>query len=132
MTPIKEWWPRTRDFLRDVWVEMKKVSWPGRSEVVGTTVVVIVACFLFGFYLFLCAGGVILSTLLNHLAAIADETVHSTAFAVTLLDFGSRAPIGAFSGRRLTAFERRLSAKLFNRTPEGLLDFRRCGLTRCC
>jgi preprotein translocase subunit SecE len=57
MVPVKEWWPRTRDFLRDVWVEMKKVSWPGRTEVVGTTVVVIVACFLFGFYLFLVDSG---------------------------------------------------------------------------
>ena len=57
MVPVKEWWPRTRDFLRDVWVEMKKVSWPGRSEVVGTTVVVIVACFLFGFYLFVVDSG---------------------------------------------------------------------------
>ena len=36
---------------------MKKVSWPGRTEVVGTTVVVIVACFLFGFYLFLVDTG---------------------------------------------------------------------------
>ena len=52
MMPIKEWWPATREFFRDVWVEMKKVSWPGRQEVVGTTVVVIVACFVFGFYLF--------------------------------------------------------------------------------
>jgi len=57
MVPVKEWWPRTRDFLRDVWVEMKKVSWPGRSEVVGTTVVVIVACFIFGFYLFIVDSG---------------------------------------------------------------------------
>ena len=52
MLPIKEWWPSTRSFFRDVWLEMKKVSWPARNEVVGTTVVVIVACFLFGFYLF--------------------------------------------------------------------------------
>ena len=57
MVPVREWWPRTRDFLRDVWVEMKKVSWPGQSEVVGTTVVVIVACFLFGFYLFVVDSG---------------------------------------------------------------------------
>ncbi len=57
MLPIKEWWPTIRDFLRDVWVEMKKVSWPGRGEVVGTTLVVIVACFLFGFYLFIVDSG---------------------------------------------------------------------------
>ena len=36
---------------------MKKTSWPGKSEVVGTTVVVIIACFLFGFYLFLVDTG---------------------------------------------------------------------------
>ena len=57
MTPIREWWPSTRDFFRDVWVEMKKVSWPGRQEVIGTTVVVIVACFIFGFYLFVIDAG---------------------------------------------------------------------------
>ena len=52
MLPVREWWPSTRSFFRDVWVEMKKVSWPAKNEVFGTTVVVIVACFLFGFYLF--------------------------------------------------------------------------------
>ena len=57
MVPVTEWWPRTRDFLRDVWVEMKKVSWPSRNEVIGTTVVVIVACFIFGFYLFIVDQG---------------------------------------------------------------------------
>jgi len=30
---------------------MKKVSWPGRQEVVGTTIVVVVAVFFFGLYL---------------------------------------------------------------------------------
>jgi preprotein translocase subunit SecE len=57
MLPIKEWWPTLRDFFRDVWVEIKKVSWPSRNEVVGTTLVVIVACVLFGFYLFVVDAG---------------------------------------------------------------------------
>ena len=57
MLPVRQWWPTMRGFFRDVWVEMKKVSWPGRPEVVGTTVVVIVACFVFGFYLFLVDSG---------------------------------------------------------------------------
>jgi preprotein translocase subunit SecE len=57
MLPVKQWWPTMRDFFRDVWNEMRKVSWPGRPEVVGTTIVVIVACFLFGFYLFLVDTG---------------------------------------------------------------------------
>ena len=30
---------------------MKKVSWPGRQEVIGTTIVVVIAVFFFGFYL---------------------------------------------------------------------------------
>lgn len=57
MIPVKEWWPTLRNFFRDVWVEMKKTSWPAKNEVVGTTVVVIIACFLFGFYLFLVDTG---------------------------------------------------------------------------
>ena len=46
-----------------------------------------------------CAGGIIATTLLNHLAATGDDRVHSMSYAVTLLDFGLRAPITAFSGR---------------------------------
>jgi len=30
---------------------MKKVSWPGRQEVIGTTIVVVIAVFFFGAYL---------------------------------------------------------------------------------
>src|SRR5580704_14742913 len=51
-----------------------------------------------------CAGGIIATTLLNHLAAAGDHRVHSMSYAVTLLDFGLRAPITAFSGRDLIAF----------------------------
>ena len=38
-------------FFSDVRIEMRKVSWPGRKEVYGTTVVVIFAVFFFGVYL---------------------------------------------------------------------------------
>ena len=40
-----------KQFLNEVKLEMKKVSWPGRSEVYGTTVVVICAVFFFAIYL---------------------------------------------------------------------------------
>jgi len=30
---------------------MKKVSWPARQEVIGTTIVVVIAVFFFGLYL---------------------------------------------------------------------------------
>ncbi|TFV86734.1 alpha/beta fold hydrolase [Blastococcus sp. CT_GayMR20] len=56
-----------------------------------------------------CAGGIIQTTLLNHLAATGDTSVHSAAYAVTLLDFDGRAPIAAFSGRRMIDTARRVS-----------------------
>ena len=40
-----------KQFFIDVRTEMRKVSWPGRREVYGTTVVVIFAVFFFGVYL---------------------------------------------------------------------------------
>jgi preprotein translocase SecE subunit len=41
------------DFLKDTRKELNNVSWPGRSEVTGTTIVVIVTVFFFGFFLFI-------------------------------------------------------------------------------
>jgi preprotein translocase subunit SecE len=38
-------------FISDVRSEMKKVSWPGKKEVYGTTIVVVAAVFFFGVYL---------------------------------------------------------------------------------
>jgi len=68
-----------------------------------------------------CAGGIIATTLLNHLAATGDERVHSMAYAVTLLDFAERAPIAAFSGRGLLAFARRRSRR------KGIITSRQMG-----
>jgi len=48
---IKNWTEKSKQFYADVRSEMKKVSWPSRQEVAGTTIVVIVAVFFFGFYL---------------------------------------------------------------------------------
>ncbi|MDT7564290.1 MAG: poly[(R)-3-hydroxyalkanoate] polymerase subunit PhaC, partial [Pseudonocardiales bacterium] len=48
-----------------------------------------------------CAGGIISSTVLSHLAANGDPRVHSASFAVTLLDFGQRAPLTAYNDRTL-------------------------------
>ncbi|MBB3086698.1 PHA/PHB synthase family protein [Geodermatophilus sabuli] len=56
-----------------------------------------------------CAGGIVMSTLLNHLAAVEDPSVHSATFGVTLLDFHAPAPIGAFAGRSTVGLARRLS-----------------------
>ena len=48
---IKDWSGRAKQFYLDVRSGMKKVSWPGRQEVMGTTIVVVVAVFFFGMYL---------------------------------------------------------------------------------
>lgn len=52
--PIKglAWVGNIRRFRHEVALEMKKVSWPTRTEVGNTTMVVIIAVFFFSFYLF--------------------------------------------------------------------------------
>ncbi|TAM84801.1 MAG: preprotein translocase subunit SecE [Acidobacteria bacterium] len=41
-------------YVKDVRAEMKRVTWPGKQEVYGTTVMVIITTFLFGFYFMIC------------------------------------------------------------------------------
>ena len=41
----------TREFLHDVRVEMKQVTWPSREDVVSTTLVVIATVAFFGVFL---------------------------------------------------------------------------------
>jgi preprotein translocase subunit SecE len=45
---------RLRDYLSDVRVEMKRVTWPGKQEIYGTTVMVVLTTFLFGIYFWVC------------------------------------------------------------------------------
>jgi preprotein translocase subunit SecE len=47
------WLAGIRQFWHEVALEMKKVSWPTRTEVVNTTIIVVIAIFFFAFYLFL-------------------------------------------------------------------------------
>jgi preprotein translocase SecE subunit len=53
------------DFLKDTRKELNNVSWPARREVTGTTLVVIVAVFFFGFFLFVV--DIIVQFGMNHL-----------------------------------------------------------------
>jgi preprotein translocase subunit SecE len=46
------WFNKVKEFLREVRSEWNKVSFPTREEVVGTTVVVLVASFIMAIYLF--------------------------------------------------------------------------------
>ena len=50
----KAWVATTREFFRDTAAEMKKVTWPTRTEVIGTTTVVIVATIVFAVFLWGC------------------------------------------------------------------------------
>ena len=54
------WWTKFREFLasiprffREVKIEMSKVSFPSKDEVVGTTMVVLAASVVFAFYLWI-------------------------------------------------------------------------------
>jgi len=48
---ITKGWKKLTTFLSETRAEVKKVTFPSREEVMSTTVVVIVASFIFAFYL---------------------------------------------------------------------------------
>jgi len=48
----------TREFLHDVRVEMKQVTWPSREDVVATTWVVVATVAFFGVFLWIVDMGV--------------------------------------------------------------------------
>ena len=50
----KSTWVQFRDYFFDVRTEMKRVTWPNKQEIYGTTVMVLVTTFLFGFYFWVC------------------------------------------------------------------------------
>jgi preprotein translocase subunit SecE len=45
---------QVRDYFSDVRTEMKRVTWPSKQEIYGTTVMVLITTFLFGFYFWIC------------------------------------------------------------------------------
>lgn len=69
----------------------------------------------------LCAGGILTTTVLNHLRAQSDDRVRSASFGVTLLDFTVPAPIGMFDAPPV------LSLARFRSRRSGILDGRSLG-----
>ena len=69
LTITKNPWVRIRDYFAQVRVEMKRVTWPAKQEVYGTTVMVILTTFLFGIYFWVCdeAFSVTISQILKYL-----------------------------------------------------------------
>ncbi|HEY1342370.1 MAG TPA: preprotein translocase subunit SecE [Bryobacteraceae bacterium] len=48
----KNWVQRTKDYVEELRLEMRRVSWPNRKQVEGTTAVVIFSVFAFAGYFF--------------------------------------------------------------------------------
>ena len=44
------WWHSTKDYVNDLKLEMRRVTWPNRKQVEGTTAVVIFSVFAFATY----------------------------------------------------------------------------------
>jgi preprotein translocase subunit SecE len=48
----KNWIQATKDYYNELKLEMRRVTWPNRKQVEGTTAVVIFSVFLFAAYFF--------------------------------------------------------------------------------
>jgi preprotein translocase subunit SecE len=46
----RNWFERTKDYVNELKLEMRRVTWPNRKQVQGTTAVVIFSVFLFAGY----------------------------------------------------------------------------------
>jgi preprotein translocase subunit SecE len=49
---VKSWPQAIKDYYSELKLEMKKVTWPSRKQVEGTTLVVILTVFAFALYFF--------------------------------------------------------------------------------
>jgi polyhydroxyalkanoate synthase len=63
-----------------------------------------------------CAGGILNTVVLNHLAARGDTRVHSASYAVTLLDWSGDNPIAAFQAAPV------ISLAKWNSRRKGVID----------
>ncbi len=48
---MRERWEQLVRFLREVRTEVRKVNWPPKKELLGSTIVVIVSVFILSFFL---------------------------------------------------------------------------------
>ena len=56
MAESKNFIESTKDYINDLKLEMRKVTWPARKQVEGTTAVVIFSVFAFGAYFWVVDG----------------------------------------------------------------------------
>jgi preprotein translocase subunit SecE len=50
MAEVMKWVEGTKDYVNELKLEMRRVTWPNRKQVEGTTVVVILSVFAFAAY----------------------------------------------------------------------------------
>jgi preprotein translocase subunit SecE len=48
---VTQWWQTVSSFVAESWQELKKVTWPGRKETLGTTMVVVFLVIIISGYL---------------------------------------------------------------------------------
>lgn len=56
MADVKQYVQSTKDYINDLKLEMKRVTWPNRKQVEGTTAVVIFSVFAFAGYFWVVDG----------------------------------------------------------------------------
>ena len=56
MADVKQWVQSTKDYINELKLEMKRVTWPNRKQVEGTTAVVIFSVFAFAAYFWVVDG----------------------------------------------------------------------------
>ena len=56
MADVKVWVQGTKDYVNELKVEMRRVTWPNRKQVEGTTAVVIFSVFAFAAYFWVVDG----------------------------------------------------------------------------
>ena len=53
---VQKWAQGTKDYVNDLKLEMRRVTWPNRKQVESTTAIVIISVFLFAGYFALVDG----------------------------------------------------------------------------
>jgi preprotein translocase subunit SecE len=48
---MRDFFEKIQKYLREVWSELKKVSWPQKKEIIASTAVVILCTFIIAFFL---------------------------------------------------------------------------------
>ena len=56
MADVQKWAQDTKDYINELKLEMRRVTWPNRKQVESTTLVVIVSVFAFAGYFWVVDG----------------------------------------------------------------------------